>query len=149
MAWGRAKGTTPPSGRAAARPARHGRHGRLDRSPVVRPPLPPLDTRVERFDLAVGSAAEFLRSAWPELREVRFEVGEMPPATNDDGIPRWQVLGDEKRIILYRIPIERLNRLHRNDDLHRRVMIEGCVFRAAAEYLDRDPWDLGPDRFRF
>lgn len=115
----------------------------------MRPPLPPLETRGERFDLAVGSAAEFLRSAWPELRDVRFEVGLMPPASGETGIPRWTVLTDERRIILYRLPIERLSHLHRNDDLHRRMMIEGCVFRAAAEYLDRDPWDLGPDRYRF
>lgn len=131
------------------RPTRHGRHGRDDRSPVVRPPLAPLETRAERFDLAVASAADFLRSAWPELRSVRIEVGDMPTAADDGGIPRWRVLTEQQRIILYRLPIERLSHLHRNDDAHRRMMIEGCVFRAAAEYLDRDPWDLGPDRFRF
>lgn len=145
MAWRR----TRDASRRERRPARHGRHGREGRSPVVRPPLPPLDTRVERFDLAVGTAAEFLRSSWEELREVSFEIADMPVATDDDGIPRWQVLTDAKRIILYRLPIERLSHLHRNDELHRRMMIESCVFRAAAEYLDRDPWDLGPERFRF
>ena len=136
----------------AARPARvsrHGAHGREGRSPVVRPPLPPLETRADRFELAIGSAAEFLRSAWPELRDVRFEAGTMPPAADDDGIPRWSVFSDERRIVLYRLPIERLSHLHRQDDLHRRMMVESCVFRAAAEYLDRDPWDLGPERFRF
>ncbi len=137
--------TAPQRGR----PARHGRHGREGRSPVVRPPLPPLETRMDRFDLAVATSADFLRSGWSELREVRFEVGMMPPASDDDGIPRWTVLRDQKRIILYRLPIERLSHLHRDDDLHRRMMIEGCVFRAAAEYLDRDPWDLGPERFRY
>lgn len=116
---------------------------------MVRPPLPPLDTRVERFDLAVGSAAEFLRSAWKELREVSFEIGDIPPSAEESGIPRWKVLRNEKRIILYRLPIERLSHLHRNDELHRRMAIEGNVFRAAAEYLERDPWDLGPERFRF
>ncbi|MGP3535433.1 metallopeptidase family protein [Microbacterium sp. RD1] len=134
---------------SGARPSRHGRHGRLDRSPVVRPPLPPLDTRADRFDLTVGAASEFLRSAWTELRDVSFEIGNLPPRADDDGIPRWSVLREQKRIILYRVPIERLSHLHRNDDLHRRMMIEGAVFRAAAEYLDRDPWDLGPERFRF
>ncbi len=138
-----------PRERAAVRPTRHGRHGRLDRSPVVRPPLPPVDTRAERFDLAVGTAAEFLRSAWSELRDVSFEIGVLPPRAGADGIPRWQVLREHKRIILYRIPIERLGHLHRDDELHRRMMIEGAVFRAAAEYLDRDPWDLGPERFRY
>ena len=116
---------------------------------MVRPPLPPLDTRIERFDLAVGAAAEFLRSAWSELRDVSFEIGHLPANTDADGIPRWRVLREEKRIIVFRVPIERLSHLHRDDDLHRRMAIEGCVFRAAAEYLDRDPWDLGPERFRY
>jgi hypothetical protein len=145
MAWRRTRTTEAP----APRRSRHGRHGREGRSPVVRPPLPPLDTRVDRFDLAVGTAAEFLRSAWSELRDVSFEIADMPPATDADGIPRWAVLREARRIILFRLPIERLSHLHRDDDLHRRMMIESCVFRAAAEYLDRDPWDLGPERFRF
>ena len=51
--------------------------------------------------------------------------------------------------MLYRLPIERLARLHRNDELHRRMAIEACVFRASAEYLGRDPWDLGRDHFHF
>ena len=145
MAWRRTRSTAP----AAPRSSRHGRHGREGRSPVVRPPLPPLDTRIDRFDLAVGTAAEFLRSAWTELRDVSFEIADMPAATDDDGIPRWTVLADEKRIILYRLPIEPLSHLHRDDELHRRMMIEGSVFRAAAEYMGRDPWDLGPERFRY
>jgi hypothetical protein len=118
----------------------------------VRPPLPPLDTRFDRFDLAVGTAAEFLRDAWEDLRDVRFEIADMPLPSSDpgeDGIPRWLVLRAERRIILFRLPIERLGHLHRNDDLHRRIAIEGAVFRAAAEYLGRDPWDLGPERFRY
>ncbi|GAA0500856.1 metallopeptidase family protein [Microbacterium aurantiacum] len=143
MAWRRTR--TPE--KTPARRSRHGRHGREGRSAVVRPPLPPLDTRVERFDLAVGTAVEFLRSAWPELREVRFEIADMPTAADADGIPRWSVLSDERRIVLYRLPIERLGHPHRDDDLHRRMIVEGAVFRAAAQYLDRDPWDLGHDRF--
>ncbi|MET0812945.1 MAG: metallopeptidase family protein [Microbacterium sp.] len=146
MAWRRTSNSTPTP---RQRPARHGRHGRVGRSAVVRPPLPPLDTRIDRFDLAVGTAAEFLRSAWPELRDVSFEIADMPIAADEQGIPRWRVLADEKRIILFRLPIERLSHLHRDDDLHRRMMVEGSVFRAAAEYLDRDPWDLGPERFRY
>jgi len=134
---------------ARARAPRHGRHGREGRSAVVRPPLPPLETRADRFDLAVGTTAEFLRSAWAELRDVRFEIADLPPATEDGGIPRWRASTAEKRITLYRIPIERLSHLHRNDDFHRRMMIESYVFRAAAAYLDRDPWDLGPERFRY
>lgn len=138
---------TPPR---APRAERHGRHGRLGRSPVVRPPLPPLDTRVDRFDLAVGSVSEYLRGAWPELREVSFQLADLPPASDPErGIPRWHVFAEERRIVLYRLPLERLGHLHRADDFHRRMVVEGAVFRAAAEYLGRDPWDLGPERFRF
>ena len=79
---------------------------------------------------------------------MRFEVASMPPESDDEGIPRWSVHTDKQLIVLYRLPIERLGHLHRDDDLHRRMMIESCVFRAAAEYLDRDPWDLGPEHFR-
>ncbi|WP_460722632.1 metallopeptidase family protein [Microbacterium aureliae] len=104
---------------------------------------------MDRFDLAVGTAAEFLRSAWPELRDVSFEIADMPSRADEDGIPRWSVQSEAKRIILYRLPIERLGHPHRDDELHRRMMVESSVFRAAAEYLDRDPWDLGPERFRF
>jgi hypothetical protein len=28
------------------------------------------------------------------------------------------------------------------------MMIESCVFRAVAELLGKDPWDLAPDRYR-
>ena len=139
-----------PADAASRRPTRHGRHGREGRSPVVRPPLPPLDSRFDRFDLAVGTVAEFLRSAWPELRDVTFEAGGLPPlADPQDGIPRWQIFPAERRIVLYRVPIERLGHPHRDDEFHRRMMVEGAVFRAAAEYLGRDPWDLGPERFRY
>jgi len=116
---------------------------------VVRPPLPPLESRYEKFDLTVSTTAEFLRSAWADLRDVRFEIADMPAAPGPDGIPRWLIDRTHKRIVLFRIPIERLTRLHRSDDMHRRVEIEGCVFRAAAEYLGRDPWDLSPERFRY
>lgn len=134
----------------AVRPARHGRHGRVGRSPIVRPPLAPLDSRIDRFDLTVGSVSEFLRSAWPELREVSFQLADLPMDSDPErGIPRWHVFAEERRIVLYRLPLERLGHTHREDEFHRRMMVEGAVFRAAAEYLGRDPWDLGPERFRY
>ena len=56
---------------------------------MVRPPLPPLETRSDRFDLTIGSTAEFLRGAWPELREVRFEVSGLPLGT----VATWMLRG--------------------------------------------------------
>ncbi|MCS4276761.1 MULTISPECIES: metallopeptidase family protein [Mycetocola] len=132
------------------RAVRHDRHGRAGRSSVTGPHLPPLRGRVDFFDLIVGSTADFLRGMWSEeLENVSFEIGGMPLGEpGPTGVRRWDALRDQRRIILYRVPIERLARLHVNDQLHRQMHIESCVFRATAEYLERDPWDLGPERFR-
>lgn len=127
------------------RGARHGRHGRLGRSEVVRPPLAPLEGRIDRFDLTVGTAVEFLRGTWPELQEVRFEIGAMPSSTASDEVPRWHLDRENRRIVLFRLPIERLLPPGHDDAAHRRMSIESAVFRAAAEYVGREPWDLGHD----
>ncbi|WP_235281518.1 metallopeptidase family protein [Microbacterium hydrocarbonoxydans] len=134
--------------RAAAAPRRgdrHGRHGRLGRSEVVRPPLAPLDGRIDRFDLIVGTAVEFLRGSWTELQDVRFEIGAMPMHEAGDEVPRWHLDRENGRIVLFRLPIERLLPPGHDDAAHRRMAIEGAVFRAAAEYVGREPWDLGHD----
>lgn len=120
------------------------------RSAVTGPHLPVLHTRADLFDLTVATTAEYLKDLWPdELASVSFEVAGLPSAlAAAGGIDRWLVTPAEKRVILFRLPIERLARLHRNDDLHRRMLIETCVFRAVAELLGKDPWDLAPERFR-
>lgn len=127
------------------RGARHGRHGRLGRSEVVRPPLPPLDGRLDRFEITVGSAVEYLRGSWEQLREVRFEMASMPAHDRGDGIPLWRVDHLTQRVTLYRVPIERLLPKGHDDALHRRIAIESAVFHAAAEYVGREPWELGSD----
>ncbi|MFZ4893260.1 metallopeptidase family protein [Plantibacter sp. Mn2098] len=130
---------------------RRSRHGRAGRSIIVGPNLPPLTTRVDQFDLTVATTADYLRGSWPdELADVTFEVAPMPMQnTGVDGVDRWKVNRAARTIILYRLPIQRLSKLHQNDELHQRMMVESCVFRAVAELLGKDPWDLGPDRFRF
>jgi len=100
--------------------------------------------------MTVASTAEYLKDLWPdELSRVSFEIAAMPSQLGGSvGVDRWRVIAPERRVILYRLPVERMSRLHRYDDLHRRMMIESCVFRAVAELLGKDPWDLAPDRFR-
>ncbi|WP_426183952.1 hypothetical protein [Microbacterium sp. TWP3-1-2b2] len=136
-----ARGATTPR-----RGARHGRHGRLGRSEVVRPPLAPLEGRIDRFDVTIGTAVEFLRGTWPELQEVRFEIGALPMSPDPTGIPRWQIDREGRRIVLFRIPIERLLPPGHDDAMHRRIAIESAVFRAAAEYVGKDPWEFGSDQ---
>jgi len=143
----RSRRTSPPdSGRGSARD----RHGRGIRAAVTGPHLALLRSRSDVFDLTVASTAEYLKEIWPtELDQVSFEVAGVPSQLGGSlGVDRWRVVAAERRVILYRLPIERLSRLHRYDELHRRMMIETCVFRAVAELLGKDPWDLAPDRFR-
>ena len=126
------------------------RHGRGARGPVTGPHLPMLQNRIDFFDMTVASTADYLKGVWPdELANVHFEVAATPTGnTGTDGVDRWYVDHSRRRIVLYRVPIQRLTKLHRDDELHRRMYIEGCVFRAVAELLGEDPWDLAPDRYR-
>ena len=141
---------TRPARSASARPGWRDRHGRGIRAAVTGPHLPLLRSRSDIFDLTVASTAEYLRDLWPDqLDGVSFEVAAMPAQLGESpAVDRWRVNVAERRVILYRLPIERLSRLHRYDDLHKRMMIESCVFRAVAELLGKDPWDLAPDRYR-
>lgn len=111
---------------------------------MVRPPLPPLEGRRDRFEIAVGGAVEYLRGAWEELRGVRFEIVAMPLLDRGDGIPLWHVDHGGASITLFRVPIERLLPKGHDDAMHRRIAVESAVFHAAAEYVGRDPWELGP-----
>jgi len=100
--------------------------------------------------MTVASTAEYLKDVWPdELASVTFEVASLPAELGGSpGLDRWRVFAEERRVVLYRVPIERLSRLHKYDEPHRRMMVESCVFRAVAELLGKDPWDLAPERFR-
>lgn len=109
-----------------------------------------LRSRADTFETTVASTAEYLKDNWPtELASVAFEVAGLPADLGTSPtLDRWRVFVPERRVVLYRVPIERLSRLHRHDELHRRMMIESCVFRAVGELLGKDPWDLAPERFR-
>ncbi len=144
----------PRSRRASSEPPAtaqwRNRHGRGARGPVTGPHLPMLHNRIDLFDMTVAATADYLKGIWPaELEHVRFEVAAAPiNAVGPDGVERWRVDPRERRIILFRVPIQRLSKLHRNDELHQRMLVESCVFRAVAELLGKDPWDLAPERFR-
>lgn len=126
------------------------RHGRGIRSAVTGPHLPRLTTRADVFETTVVATAEYLKHLWPEeLRQVSFEIAGLPSELGrHGGLDRWWVSATERRIVIFRLPIERLAKLHRSDETHRRMLVESCVFRAVAELLGKDPWDLAPDRFR-
>ena len=138
------------AGRAPSRGRGTSRHGRGLRSPVSGPHLPVIHGRVETFFDIVAQTAQYLRSLWhEELADVTFEVLSAPPELPASGrAPRWAVDRAAQRIVLFRVPIQRMSRLHVDDAIHRQMAIEECVFRAVAEYLDKAPEDLGPDMRR-
>ncbi len=135
--------------RYANRVRRPDRHGRGARGPVTGPHLPLLQDRIDRFEMTVAATADYLKGLWPdELSDMHVQIAAAPSsALGLDGVQRWGVDREHKAITLYRVPIERLAKLHRNDELHRKLIVESCVFRAAAELMGRDPWDLAPGRF--
>lgn len=132
--------------RARSRSGSRNRHGRGLRSPVTGPSLPILYSRIENFYTVVGQTLQYLRSLWPnELATLHLDVASSPPrASKNREVERWLVDADAHRITLYRIPIQRLGKLHINDELHRRMAIEGAVIHAVAEYLGKEPWEIGP-----
>ncbi|MDR6904618.1 hypothetical protein J2X63_000304 [Agromyces sp. 3263] len=136
---------TPRSPRRLARD----RHGRGMRSAVTGPHLEPIRTRLDEFDFTIATTAAYLRGLWPELEGVVFEVAQGPAeAIHGDHVDRWKVAHDERRITFYRLPIVRFLRLQEGEDREEKLLIESCVFRAVAELLDKDPWELAPGRYR-
>ncbi|MBX3089335.1 MAG: metallopeptidase family protein [Cryobacterium sp.] len=144
----RARGSSLPE-------AVRNRHGRGMRSPVTGPKLPRLRSRIGDFESTISMTVDYLQGLWPkELEGLRIEVADLPPASStaisgSARVSRWLTVPEQRKVIFYRLPIERLSRLHRNDEFHRRMLAEGMVFQAIAELLGKDPWDLAPERFRF
>jgi hypothetical protein len=105
--------------------------------------------RGDEFSQIVHQTLDYLKTQWPdELSTIRVDIHGMPPeGLIGAGVPRWTIFRERRTIWLYRISIERLSRLHKNDAWHRRVLVESFVFSAVAELLGTDPWHLAPERF--
>ncbi|WP_423918378.1 metallopeptidase family protein [Frigoribacterium sp. 2-23] len=146
--------TGPRRTRITDRSRHRDRHGRGLRSSAAGPHLPFLRTRVDTFDEIVASTADYLRELWPDdLADVTFEVAGLPARPSGERVERWTIDATARRIVLYRLPIERLARPHesrgpRDDEWLHRSLVEGYVFRAVGDLLGRDPWDLAPERWR-
>lgn len=110
-----------------------------------------LTGRIPRFEQTVAETMDYLRGRAPEqLAGVRVDAAGMPPdvAHPEAGIERWRVEAPH-RIILYRVPIDRLAKLHCSDPVHYRMHVERILLEAIGELLGEDPWDLLPDHDDF
>lgn len=139
----------PDESRTAAASRRRGRHGRGLRSSATGKYLPPLHNRRDDFDAVVAQTVDFVRASWAEeMATVSVYVASAPPeAIHGDHIDRWNIDARARSVTLFRMPITRFDFKVEDDDLHRRMLIEGYVLRALAELLGKEPWDLA--RFRY
>ena len=95
-------------------------------------------TRTELFHLVVEQTCEYLRSEFPELAELKWRIEEVPELDRGEALIRYTTRKASMTIVLYRIPIERLS--FKGADL--RAQIEQSVISAAADLIDKDPWEL-------
>ena len=114
------------------------RHGR-----GMRRPLPSKlfrhGTRASFFATVVADTAGWLSATFEELRELKWKIEEVPPLGPGERLRRFSADKQNMTITLYRIPIERLGKNRIPDP---RIQIEQAVVGAAAELIDRDPWEL-------
>ncbi len=113
------------------------RHGRGMRRPLPSKLFKP-GTRTELFHLVVEQTCEYLRSEFPELADLKWRIEEVPELDRGEALTRYTTRKASMTIVLYRIPIERLS--FKGADL--RAQIEQSVISAAADLIDKDPWEL-------
>jgi hypothetical protein len=61
---------------------------------------------------------------------------------NSRFVKRWSVRAESKTIVIYRLPILRLNHNLQSNPTEERIRIEHFVFEAAAELAGKEPWEL-------
>lgn len=127
---------------------RHGR--RAARSSLTGPGLPNPQHRVTRFETDARGVVQLLQQHFPdELRDV--QVGFQTAPTSDFTESKFPMLYGidraKRTVMMFRMPIQRAQGLHVNDDEHRRYFVQHCVYQAICEYMGREPWEVMPGRF--
>ena len=118
------------------------RHGRELRSSVAGPYLPQLTGRIPRFFQVVTETVGFLQAVAPDLMEdVSVTVAGMPPAdaTGQDAAGLWGLDRTLKRVVIYRVPVERIARVSLSDPADQpmfREYVERVVMSGVNELLD-------------
>lgn len=138
-----------PSENRVSGSRRRARHGRGLRSGLAGRFLPPLRTRRDDFDVIVSQSLGFARSLWPdEMRDVSVFIASAPAnAIHEDHIDRWVTDAERRSVTLFRVPMMRFDRRAGDDDVQFQMVVEGYVYRAIAELLGKDPWDIAKHRY--
>jgi hypothetical protein len=128
----------------AIRPSDRDRHGRGIRHSLSGALYKTGGSALDSFASIVGSTCEYLRERWPdELGELQYRIQDAPIlGVNSKFVKRWSVRAETKTIIIYRLPILRLNHNLQANPTEERIRIEHHVFEAAAELIGKEPWEL-------
>lgn len=130
------------------------RHSRRPiRSSLTGPLLIDPNHRTILFRGWAGAVIHYLRNKLHddledvEIGFVTAPVRKIKPSRHTNQTMTHEIDRKAKRIVLYRMPIQRFRGLHVNDDDHRRMYVEHCVYLAVCDYLEADPWNLLPGEF--
>jgi len=96
----------------------------------------------DQFRVIVDSTVEYIKDRWPEeLGKLRYLILDAPIlGQNSTYVKRWATRPETMTVVLYRLPITRLDQL--GSAVEDRVRIEHHVFEAAAALIGKEPWEL-------
>jgi hypothetical protein len=122
--------------------ARRDRHGRGVRHSLTGSLYRSGGSNQDQFRLIVASAVEYIKEHLPEeLGNMTALILDAPiVGVNSRYVKRWSIRKESKTIILYRLPILRLDTS--NNPNEERIRIEHHVFEAAAALIGKEPWEL-------
>lgn len=126
------------------RPRDRDRHGRGIRHSLSGAQYKTGGSSLDSFATIVSSTCEYLKERWPEdLGDLQYRIMDAPIlGANSKFVKRWSVRKESKTVIIYRLPILRLNQHQSSNPTEERVRIEHHVFEAAAELIGKEPWEL-------
>jgi hypothetical protein len=134
-------GTMPERARAHLSRDRHGRGIRHSLSGSL---YKTGASNQDQFSGIISSTCEYLRETWPkELGNLSWKIMDAPVlGANSTRVKRWSARVETMTIVIYRLPILRLDNLTGTHPVEDRVRIEHYVFEAAAELIGKEPWEL-------
>jgi hypothetical protein len=98
----------------------------------------------DQFSGIIASTCDYLRETWPkELGNLNWRIMDAPVlGVNSTHVRRWSTRAETMTIVIYRLPILRLDNLQGSNSNADRVRIEHYVFEAAAHLIGKEPWEL-------
>jgi len=96
----------------------------------------------DQFRVIVESTVEYIKDRWPEeLGKLKYLILDAPIlGVNSTYVKRWATRPESMTVVLYRLPITRLDQV--GSVVEERVRIEHHVFEAAAALIGKEPWEL-------